>query len=338
MKIYVQIVSLVLFFCYACENSRHVNQHINHPKPEYSIDSIFDITLDAAKCKVTLIHEGLYQIWERGVCVSKIKNPEVKDNITIVMSKSESFTEWISGLEMNTRYYVRVWATNQQGTFYSPQLEFKTANITTGRFTETIEGNTYKWVKIGEQIWMAENLRSTKFSDGSNIPNVTNSTDWKSTETSAYCWYMNNEERYKQKYGALYNYYTVETGKLCPSGWHVPTNDEWLELELYLGMDTHDIDGTGSRGQGVGTKLKSTSGWFGNGYGTNLSKFCALPGSARFSRGSFDEDVGKEGAWWAVNPDKKYAPLGRYLYYNRHEIFALHIDPNTALSVRCVRD
>lgn len=98
-----------------------------------------------------------------------------------------------------------------------------------------IEGNVYPTMKIGTQSLMVENLRVTKFNDNTAIPLVTNATDWKILFTPGYCWYNNDPATNKNIYGALYNWFTVNTGKLCPTGWHVPTDAEWITLTTYLG-------------------------------------------------------------------------------------------------------
>lgn len=101
-----------------------------------------------------------------------------------------------------------------------------------------IEGNVYTSVKIGTQTWMVENLKTTKYNDGTSIPLVTDNAVWKSSLSPAYCWYDNDISN-KEPYGALYNWFAVNTGKLCPSGWHVPTIDEWSVLEQFLGRKMH---------------------------------------------------------------------------------------------------
>jgi hypothetical protein len=98
-----------------------------------------------------------------------------------------------------------------------------------------IDGNEYGIVTIGNQIWMAENLRTTKFNDGTPIPLVTNHEAWYKLNSPGYCWYDNDEKKYRDVYGALYNWYAVNTGKLCPKGWHVPSDAEWTELITFLG-------------------------------------------------------------------------------------------------------
>ncbi len=130
-----------------------------------------------------------------------------------------------------------------------------------------IEGNVYMTIQIGSQTWMAENLKTTLYNDGTVIPNVTDDTQWVNLQTGAYRWYMNDEEEYKDRYGALYNWYTVRNGKLCPAGWHVPGDEEWKKLEMELGMTQVDANDWGEfpgimpRGTDQGTQLKSVRGW-----------------------------------------------------------------------------
>lgn len=108
------------------------------------------------------------------------------------------------------------------------------SDISYGTMTDQ-EGNVYKTITIGTQTWMAENLRTTTYNDGTVIPNVTDNDEWADLSTPAYCWYDNDSATYAQTYGALYNWYTVATDSLCPTGWHVPTDAEWTILTDTLG-------------------------------------------------------------------------------------------------------
>jgi uncharacterized protein (TIGR02145 family) len=109
------------------------------------------------------------------------------------------------------------------------------------------EGNVYKTVKIGDQIWMAENLRSSSYNDGTPILELAEGKDWSSTQIGAFCWYANNEDTYNELYGKLYNWNAVNSKKLAPAGWRVPTDADWAILIEYLGGDKE-----------AGGKLKST--------------------------------------------------------------------------------
>jgi uncharacterized protein (TIGR02145 family) len=107
-----------------------------------------------------------------------------------------------------------------------------------GTTVTDIDGNVYHTVKIGTQVWMVENLKVTKFNDGTAILLAPDSSSWSNLTTSGYCWYNNDAPAYKHTYGALYNWNTVKTGKLCPVGWHVPGNDDWATLIGYLGGES----------------------------------------------------------------------------------------------------
>lgn len=154
-----------------------------------------------------------------------------------------------------------------------------------------VEGKTYKIVKIGDQWWMAENLRTTKFNEGSEIQFITDNIDWASSESSAYCWYRNDQANSEKKiYGVLYNWHAVNTKKLSPLGWHVPTDSDWKQLEDFLVENGHHDQ--------EGLVLKDTVGWE-NGYnGTNDYGFSALPGGFRSSNGYFERE-NVAGCWWS---------------------------------------
>ncbi len=140
-----------------------------------------------------------------------------------------------------------------------------------------IDGNVYQTVTIGTQVWMAENLKTTKYNDGSEIPLVTEQSAWYDLGAPGYCWYNNDESANRNVYGALYNWYAVDTGKLCPPGWHVPSDEEWTTLTKYLGGETI-----------AGGKIKEagTIHWPGPNTGaTNSSGFNALPAGFRGKTG-----------------------------------------------------
>jgi uncharacterized protein (TIGR02145 family) len=151
------------------------------------------------------------------------------------------------------------------------------------------DGNLYTSVKIGSQTWMVENLKETHFNDGTVIPLVTDITAWSNLTTAGYSWY-NNDASNKDIYGALYNWHTVNSGKLCLAGWHVPTDAEWTILTTYLGGD---LDAAGK------LKESGTTHWpTPNAGDTNESGFTALPGGVRFEGGDFS-NVGSLGEWWS---------------------------------------
>jgi uncharacterized protein (TIGR02145 family) len=166
-------------------------------------------------------------------------------------------------------------------------------NRTYGTMTD-IDGNVYKTITIGTQTWMAENLSTTHYSNGDPIPDVTNNKEWESLSSSGYCWYNNDEATYKGTYGALYNWYAVKTDKLCPTGWHVPSNDEWNTLITYLG---------GEIAAGVKVIETGNTHWLRTIVGaTNETGFTGLPGGFRSISNDFRGFVslGYFGLWWTT--------------------------------------
>jgi len=203
-----------------------------------------------------------------------------------------------------------------------------------------IEGNVYGIVTIGTQIWMAENLKNTKFNDNSAIPQVTGFAEWTKLTTPAYCWMSDDEISYKNLYGAMYNRFTVNSGKLCPTGWHVPTDREYMTLEETLGISADTVKIWDFRGSSTsnGMKMKSSSGWSSVGDGTNTSGFSALPGGCRYAiTGSFN-NVGDLSYWWTSTEENPRLARYRRLDWNNNGVFRGAVNKQGGKYVRCVKD
>jgi len=203
-----------------------------------------------------------------------------------------------------------------------------------------VDGNTYSSIKIGTQVWLAENLKTTKYNDGSKITLVTDNNSWANLFTEAYCWYNNDQLTYGNTYGALYNWYAVNTGKLCPTGWHVPSDDEWKTLEINLGMTQAEANIHGSRGTDEGGKLKETGTMHWNSPNTgatNESGFTALPGGYRIT-GSFFNN----GYWgiWHTTSTELISDNGwtREMFHNQAKIWRRNGGKDGGFSVRCLRN
>jgi uncharacterized protein (TIGR02145 family) len=201
---------------------------------------------------------------------------------------------------------------------------------------QDIESNIYKLITIGDQVWMAEDLRTTKYNDGSPIDNITDASEWVSLSSPAYCWYM-NDEIHKIPNGALYNWYAVNTGKLCPVGWHVPGDSEWKTLEMALGMSQNDADQDGWRGTDEGNKLKSTTGWI-SGSGTNESGFSAIAGGLRDWDDAAFYWLGYYSHWWTSTEGDSYSAWDRDVSYTSTAIFRYPNSKNYGMSVRCLKN
>jgi len=200
-----------------------------------------------------------------------------------------------------------------------------------------IDDNTYQTVKIGNQWWMAENLKVTHYRNGESIPNITDNTAWINLTSGAYCDY-NNDVNKVVTYGRLYNWYSAtDSRNIAPTGWHVPTDTEWKELEIFLGMSQSDADNMSWRGTDEGNKLRSTSGWNSGCNGTNESGFSALPGGDRFNNGVYD-DMGDSGCWWSATEGSSDNAWYRSVYYLYSTVDRYSYNKRYGFSVRCVKD
>ena len=200
------------------------------------------------------------------------------------------------------------------------------------------DGNVYDIVKIGDQWWMVENLKTTHYRNGDPILNVSDNMEWVNLGTGAYCAY-NNDNVNAAANGLLYNWYAVDDSrKIAPAGWHVPTDGEWKELEIVLGMSQSEADTTGERGMDEGSKLKATSGWYNNGNGTDESGFSALPGGYRSYGGGTFYGIGDYGYWWSATEYNSSHACYRSLHYDTSAVFRGYYDKRLGFSVRLVRD
>ncbi len=279
------------------------------------------------------------EITVSGICWSTNQNPAISDNLTTDGSNNGSYTSILTGLTPNTTYYVRAYATNPAGTAYGNQVSFTTtagipsivfnSSLTYGTVTD-IDGNIYKTIQIGGQTWMAENLRTTTYNDNTAIPNVTNFSNWDTLTTPGYCWYFNDASTYKAVYGALYNWYAANTGKLCPTGWHVPSLDDFNALETYLG----GADVAGGKMKETGTAHWQTP----NGDATNESGFTGLPGEFRDITVNFAAYPGVYGEWWSTTFQDQVNATSLTLFYNDGSFNLSGAPEDQGLSVRCIKN
>ncbi|MBN2413915.1 fibrobacter succinogenes major paralogous domain-containing protein [candidate division KSB1 bacterium] len=216
----------------------------------------------------------------------------------------------------------------------------KTGTVKTGIVTD-INGNIYKTIKIGNQWWMAENLKVTSYRNGDAIPNVTDNTEWIILENGAYC-YFKNDSSNGSEFGVLYNWDAVNDSRnIAPAGWHVPTDEEWKQLEIHLGMSQLEADREGRRGENEGGVLKETGTVFWknpNKGATNGSGFNARPGG---SLGGYDGRFSIFGCFaffWSASEYGNYSAWCRCLYYESDKVERNVRNRRYGFSVRCVRD
>lgn len=237
---------------------------------------------------------------------------------------------------------LKVVVTNNDGKSSEQEVDFlieKTDKFETGILSD-IEDNEYNTVKIGSQWWMAENLRVTKYNDGEKLKTKAGNFAWSNLETGAFCWYNNDSLSYANAYGALYNWYAVETEKLCPAGWHVPSHEEWMLLEQELGMDEADLQEWQYRGN-IASSIKASYFW-------NIiddadySGFSALPSGFRSDNsdgfmGAYDEAI-----WWTSTDNSPVLwdklPVMRAISVRNEAIYVSGVSAGEGYSVRCLKD
>ncbi|MBL7940512.1 MAG: fibrobacter succinogenes major paralogous domain-containing protein [Flavobacteriales bacterium] len=282
---------------------------------------------------VVIDDEGGSAIVTSGVCWGTAPMPTVTDNVTGDGTGLGQFTSAITGLAQNTAYYARAYATNAQGTAYGNQVLFSTSgtggdalnsSLTYGSVSDT-EGNAYPTITIGSQVWMAENLRATRYANGDPITLVEDNDAWGDLSTGAWCYFQNDPA---QNYmdGKLYNFHAVsDPRKVCPVGWHVPSADEWDELATFLGAPL-----------AMAVKMKSVGSWPQSTNVTNISGFSGVPSGLRAVTGTYFNSPGQVHMWssslsgGAVNV--------RELRDDSTYLFDGSAVEEEGLSVRCVQD
>lgn len=281
------------------------------------------ITHTTAKCGGNVTSDGGDSVIARGVCWSTDPAPTIADNKTTDSSGTGSFTSSITGLTANTPYFIRAYATNNTGTGYGEARAFTTVAST----VTDIDGNVYLTVTIGDQVWMAENLKVTRYRNGDAIPNVTSNTTWEGLTSGAYCNFLNDVSN-AAVYGRLYNLYACNDSRnIAPEGWHVASDAEWQTLVDHLG---------GAYVAGGKLKDTTTTLWQAPNTGaTNEVGFKALPGGCRYINGTW---WGRGTYCWFMSPTSNTAWY-RCLYYADDNVSHDHEYTNqSGFSIRCIKD
>ena len=296
--------------------------------PTVKISAVINIASTSATSGGEVTSDGGSPVIARGVCWSTSPLPTIADNKTNDGTGKGVFTSSITGLSPGISYYVRAYATNSKGTIYDAPVKFVTP---IAGVVSDVDGNAYQTITIGNQVWMVENLKVTKFRNGDVIPN--GESDWMKLSVGAYCWY-NNDIKNKDIYGALYSWFAIKDYRnIAPVGWHVATNEDWQILTTYLG-------GTALAG-GI-LKEKGTIHW----KNPNLAAidqygFKALPGGCYFGQSKEFISIGIEGIWWSNVPFHAAGTndWNRQMYSNSAAISKSVYSSATSMghSVRCVK-
>lgn len=327
-------------------NSTSYSNEVTLTTPEITIPTVNTkyaslLTQSSIKSGGNLVNDGGSAIITSGVCWSTSHNPTIAlptktiDGIQ-TSSGGEYFLSTITGLIVNTTYYIKAYSTNSIGTAYGNEISFTIPNFLSITMND-IDGNSYQSVKICNQTWILTNLDVSKYSDGTPIPQVTNMSEWLSLTTGAWCYY-NNDPANGAVYGKLYNWgavagiYDAASGadpalrkKLAPTGWHIPTDAEWTQLTDCLGGESV-----------AGGKMKEAGMTHWNDdFSDNESGFTALPGGAIISIGS---NLNEFGYWWSSSLNGDWYAYSRYMYTRNYITQSNSSMLSCGLSVRCLKD
>ena len=315
-------VLLLLIIAFSCDkydlvrtNPTDFKSKNFKPLPELTTITATVITSYCATVSGNVISEGASSVTARGICWSTSQSPTIADNKTTNGIGMGSFTGNLINLTPNTTYYVRAYATNSQGTSYGNQVSFTTDKPTSGIFIDNRDGNEYNYIKIGNQIWMGENL--------AYLPMVNMSSERSSTLPYYYVYDYNGTDTSVAKttsnykvYGVLYNWPAAMNGQgssdsdpsgvrgACPAGWHLPSTSEWIELVYYLGGDNVADD-----------KMKEVGDahWLSpNDSTTNCSGFTAIP--AGYCNDDDFYYMGESTSWWTATENNVYNPPNSFAY------------------------
>lgn len=289
--------------------------------------SAFDITTESAKCGYSVLSDGGEDVISQGIVWSTSPSPTTSSYLGITNESGGvgSFVAPVTNLSPYTKYYFRAYASNRFGTYYGLQDSFSTKGIV------TYNNYNYTTVTINGKEWFAENLQTTLYNDGTSIHLETDNFNWLDNKTPSYCWYENNYETNGSIYGALYNWYAVNTGKLCPQGWHVSTNADLTDLLNYIKAENQNT-----------WSLMSRNGWNTNRF-TDIYGFSALPGGCRSDYDGIFSGKGYYGFWWSSTQrtgSDFYADYAYYLILSPEAITQTTFIKFKWLgySVRCVKD
>lgn len=295
--------------------------------PTLTTASIQLVTSTSALAGGTVTSDGGSAVTNLGVCFNTSGNPTIADFNTNLGAGVTIFTDSLTNLTPNTTYYLRAYATNNVGTGYGNDISFTTLELS-GTLTD-IDGNIYQINSIGTQMWMKENLKTNKLNDGTLIPVVINGS-WSTLTIPGLGWYNNDPGTYKDKYGGYYNWYTINTGKLCPLGWRVPNDADWATLFNFLGGLT--VAGGKLKEAGL-TNWKSP-----NTGATNESGFTGLPGGYRFpGDGSSFGGLSQIANWWTTSQADPNLGFHKQLQYDTPVVSQGGNVKNYGRNVRCVK-
>jgi uncharacterized protein (TIGR02145 family) len=324
-QIFFLLVSFLIFSLFAgCKKEGYAST------PIISTAAVTKITGVSMTSGGNITSDGGAKVTSRGIYWSTNPNQTIDESKTSDGAGTGNFTSNMSGLNGSTTYFVRAYATNSIGTAYGNQLSFTTQ-------ISDIDGNEYHSISLGTQEWMVENLKVTHLNDGSGIELISSDLEWKTSKNPSYCWYYNIVP-VEGNNGALYNFYTINTGILCPTGWHVPSDGEWKTFEMFLGMSQAESDMINWRGEGISTLLKAAAGWYVLNGIQDMYGYKALPaGNRQGITGGF-EDFNNGASWWTSTMYDDTNAWFRGITSDETTIYRGNLIDQNGFSVRCIKN
>ncbi|HER07553.1 MAG TPA: hypothetical protein ENO20_01470 [Bacteroides sp.] len=276
------------------------------------------------------------ELYEKGFYWSEDPGPATTGVRFPAGNQSGPFTVSMTDLSPGNTYYYCVYAVNAAGEKTGEELSVYLPGAETGTFTDPIDNLEYGTVTLGEQIWMTENLRAGLYNDSTIIPFYSDSASWSENEGPGYCW--GGFDTLNMSWGAFYTWETVQTGKLCPSGWHVSSDADWKQLEIFLGMDETEADQLNLRGTVEGGMMKTTDLWDSPNTGaTNETGLSVIPSGTAEHYASFS-DLNREAYIWTSDAYSTNEAIFRSFRYSHAQIRRSYTYKAAGYSVRCVRD
>ena len=330
---FIFFLALVLLFVTGCSQKEETPPDNPPSIPVLTSAQVSNITQTTATCGGTITSDGGAPVTLRGICLSRTTGFEKFDIITADGTGTGTFSCEVSELTPDSSYFIRAFATNNQGTAYGDPRSFKTLKVVADSVTD-IDGNVYHVVTIGTQLWLRENLRVTRYRNEDQIPNVTGGEGWKNLTTGAYCVYDNLIIN-SSTYGNLYNWHAlIDSRGLCPAGWHIPSDAEWDTLGTFLG----GVDIAGGHLKSTGTLEGGTGLWFiPNTGATNSSGFTGLPGGYRINYGNY-YSLNNVGYFWSSS-DTTNNNAWNYVLDANNEALTRNFNFKTnGFSIRCCKD
>ena len=315
---------------------------INPELPTLNTLNVNNIGPTSASSGGEIINDGGSNIIQRGICWSLNSSPTVTDNISSDGTGIGIFSSDMYSLTPNTTYFVRSYATNSVGTAYGNEISFNTTGnnwlnpgLTYGNVSD-IDGNNYATITIGGQIWMAENLKTTHYSNGDPITFISDNFNWANVGSEAYCIPFDSN-RVQDPYGLVYNWYTVnDVRNVCPTGFHVPSYNEFENLITFLGGSTL----AGGAAKSTGT-IENGDGYFTspNTGATNSSGLSLVGGVIRgWTNGGEFYPLGIRGICWSSTEDD-VANAFRFYVEDNSEVFGnISAAKGVGYSIRCISD